>query len=156
MDISAFNTYLLSQNQVITNVLQYIKEFNKIGKEYMDLAFAKCFVRFINRNECIIPDLFLKRMKVLDSENDVLSLSDTIELIIEYNFIEHLHYEINVINIKYIDYVFDMIEYRFHPSAFKTCLERSEKSKAYFAYYTLLEQIVRHFHIYQLLLLLKN
>jgi len=148
MDNKEFNNTLIL-NKKLYNITEYIEEFNKVSKYKINLFFMKEMLKYIDKDECVVPYTLLRTYGVFNSDTrlliNVTMLLHKYELLLNQDFIivntlsETLSDEINTNSI-YL-----------HPNAFKICILGSKNSKKYISQYILLEKFIKYYYEYQIL-----
>jgi ElaB/YqjD/DUF883 family membrane-anchored ribosome-binding protein len=147
--VEEYNNYLVD-NQIQIDIINYVKEVNKINFN-IDLSFINEFLELINKNKCCIHHNMLKKYGVIKDGNTSSIIKRLLE---QYEMKEHQDFELyNVVqpNINGRG-VIKSNEYYLHPRAFKKCLMRSLKTQKYADYYLLLEECIKYYNDYQIIL----
>ena len=148
------NTSIEEYNQKLVNdriniaIVDYVKAVNDM-KYKIDISFIDELLELVNKDECCIHHNLLTKYGIVKLKNGSTNVK---RLLDQYEFIEDDDYL--VLNVedqlpsgsKYKN------EYYFHPRAFKMCLMRSLNTKIYARYYILLEECIKHYNDYQILL----
>ena len=80
--IEEYNTYLV-ENQVNINIIDYVKEVNKI-KYNIDISFIDEFLELVNKNECCIHHNMLQKYGIISlkgTTNDIKRILEQNEFI---------------------------------------------------------------------------
>ena len=143
--IKEYNTYLV-ENQVNVNIIEYVKEVNKL-KFKINILFIDDFIELVSKNECCIHHDMLQTYGIISLKGT----TNDIKRILEQNeFIENEDFKLRTVaqfNSK--GGRGNKNEYYLHPEAFKICLIRSLKTKIYAKYYLLLEKCIKYFNDYE-------
>ena len=145
-NVNEYINYLID-NQVNINIIEFIKEINKI-KYNIDISFIDEFIELVSKDECCIEHNMLVKYNVISLKG---TTNDVKRLLEQNNFIENEDYQLrNVAQLRPQGGTSIKNEYYLHPRAFKMCLMRSLKTKQYARYYLLLEECIKYFNDYQL------
>ena len=149
-----YNNTIEEYNQKLVNdrinisIVDYVKAINDI-KYKIDISFIDELLELVNRDDCCIHHDKLKTYKIL-TKNTSSHIKD---LLNQYQFIEDEDYRLTIfrqpvpqggVSTKNI--------YHLHPKTFKMCLMRAKNTKKYARYYILLEECIKHYNDYQILL----
>ena len=144
--IEEYNTYLVD-NQVNVNIIDFVKEINKI-KYNINILFIDEFIELVSKDECCIHHNMLEKYGIISLKNG----STNIKRLLEQNeFIENEDF--NLLNVEEVRKNRGSViknEYYLHPDAFKICLMRSLKTRKYAKYYLLLEKCIKYYNDYQI------
>ena len=144
--IEEYNYYLVD-NQVNINIIDYVKEVNKLEFK-IDISFIDEFIELVSKNECCIRHNMLQKYGVLSlkgTTNDIKKMLD------QNNFLENKDFNLrNVPQVRKNRGFVMKNEYFLHPKTFKICLIRSIKTQLYANYYLLLEECIKYFNDYQI------
>ena len=143
--INEYNTYLV-ENQVNINIIDYVKEVNKI-KYKIDISFIDEFIELVSKDNCCIHHNMLQKYEIISLNKG----SSNIKRLLEQNeFIDKEDFDLlNVEEVRPQGGTVIKNEYYLHPRAFKICLMRSLKTKKYAKYYLLLEECIKYYNDYQ-------
>ena len=132
------------------DLIDYIKEINKLHKNPIDLSFMEELLGFVTQDEPCVPHTLLVKYGVLSDTN--LS-KDTRRLLEQYDFTEENNdFKLgNVAELGNNGKTYYMKDYFLHPETFKYCLMRAKNTKVYAKYYLLLEKSIKYYHDFQLM-----
>jgi hypothetical protein len=145
--VEEYNNYLV-ENQININIIEYVKEVNKIDFK-IDIDFIDDFIELVSKKECCIHHSMLEKYGVLKLNKGTLRVKELLE---QYEFKENKDFKLPDVREFKNGGRGNKIEYYLHPRAFKICLMRAKNTKIYAYYYLLLEECIKYFNDYQLLL----
>ena len=141
--IDEYNNYLI-ENQININIIDYVKKVNTIEFK-INIDFINDFIELVNKKECCIPHNMLEKYGVLKLTKGIVHIKELLE---QYEFKNNIDYLLLEVR----DQLVSSTKYLLHPRAFKICLMRSINTKIYANYYLLLEEYIKYFNDYQILL----
>jgi len=141
--IHNYNTFLV-KNNIDINITDYIKVLNKKSFN-IDINFIDDFLNCVDLNDCCINSNKLSKHNISTTE-----IENIIKL---HNLILNKDYKISTVHDisgdgTYINYKV----YYLHPNVFKLCLLKNYHLK-YIQYYMFLEQAIKYYNDYQIMLL---
>ena len=132
--IEEYNNYL-AEKKFNIDIIEYIKEINKLGEYNIDISFFDEFIKLVDENTCCIHPSMLQQY-------GIPKLS-------EHNFIDNKKYQLG----KFDESPLTRGPYRhafyIHPNIFKICLIHSQTTQVYIRYYILLEKSIKYYKDYQ-------
>ena len=146
-NIQSYNEYLVT-NKIQIHIIDYVKQINNKCFN-IDISFIDEFIELVSKDECCIHHLLLKKYKVVKLNKGTTDIN---RLIKQYDFIQDEDFRLRIVAESKSGGCTHKNDYYLHPRAFKMCLMRSLKTKVYARYYILLEECIKHYHDYQLLL----
>ena len=146
-NVQSYNEYLVT-NKIQIHIIDYVKQINNKCFN-IDISFIDEFIELVSKDECCIHHLLLKKYKVVKLNKGTTDIN---RLIKQYDFIQDEDFRLRIVAESKSGGCTHKNDYYLHPRAFKMCLMRSLKTKVYARYYILLEESIKHYHDYQLLL----
>jgi hypothetical protein len=141
-----FNKSLLD-DETICDMVSYMKKFNNIYGELINITLMNELSKYNNEYTCCIPHEMLVKYNILSDDN---KLADNVKTLIDQSdFIENKDYLIVDDQDKVLPGAKHKITYMFHPTAFKLCLMTAENNKIYIDY-MLLDTIYKYYNDYQI------
>jgi hypothetical protein len=117
--IEEYNSYLV-ENQVNINIIDYVKEINKI-KYKIDIIFIDEFIELVNKDDCCIHHNMLEKYGICNIKGG----SKDIKRILEQNeFIENEDYLPSKVAEQLLSGTKYKNEYYLNPKSFKICCHR--------------------------------
>ena len=146
LKIKEYNTYLVD-NKVPINIINYVKEINKIEYKLEDINFIDDFIKLVHRKDFCIHHSMLQKYGVLalkESTNHVKRLLD------HNDFEENTDYTVTQVGHRVSLKTIYKNVYHLTPNCFKLCAMRSQNVKIYAHYYLLIEISMAYFSKYQI------
>jgi phage anti-repressor protein len=132
------------------DILDYVKEVNKISTNPIDLDFMEELLKYVESDEPCIPHDLLVTYGVIKDNKDVSHLVK--RLLEQFDLVECKDFKVdNVVDLGSNGKTYYKTNYILHPDAFKLCIMRSKNTRKYANYYILLERSIKYYHDYQTL-----
>jgi len=135
MDEKAFNR----QHNEKVDFTTYLEKFNATSVRPLNFAFIKDLLPYVDKNECIVPHVLLKKYGVININDDLLKNVKT--LLYKFEFSKNSDYKM-VINEN------SDTEFYLHPNTFKICVLSVRKCRKYISHYILLEKTIKYYNEY--------
>ena len=146
-NIQSYNEYLVT-NKIQIHIIDYVKQINNKCFN-IDISFIDEFIELVSKDECCIHHSLLKKYEISSLTG---GSKDINRLLKQYDFIKDEDFRLSIVAESKSGGCTHKNEYYLHPRAFKLCLMRSLNTKTYAKYYILLEECIKHYNDYQLLL----
>ena len=150
------NTSIEEYNQKLVNdkiniaIVDYVKAVNDM-KYKIDISFIDELLELVNKDECCIHHIMMNKYGILTINDNTTGI--ILRTFKQYNFVENEDFRLyNIVQSASNGGCTHKNEYYLHPRAFKMCLMRSKNTKVYARYYILLEECIKHYNDYQILL----
>ena len=144
--IKEYNTYLVD-NKVPINIINYVKEINKIEYKLEDISFIDDFIKLVHRKDFCIHHSMLQKHKILSLKGSTNHVKKLLE---NNNFEENIDYTVTQVCHRVSLKTIYKNVYHLTPNCFKLCAMRSQNVKTYARYYLLIEIAMSYFSKYQI------